>query len=109
VPAQKSASISKTVKVGKFAGVGFLNVTTSRGDVKMFHGDHLVTVDYSRAPRPGEPGFGVEKAAPIVKSTTFVVPEDAAKALGIFLKETVEEEIARLEAERAAKTAETKT
>lgn len=102
MPVLKSGTISKAVNVGKFAGIGFLNVLTPRGELKMFHGDHIVEIPYTRAPRPGEAGHGIKDAL-IKKAFSFVVPEDAAKALGVFLKETVEEETERLAQEAAEK------
>lgn len=102
MPLLKTVSISRALQVGKFIGHGFLNLATARGDVKMYHGDHIVEVPYSRAPRVGEPGFGDPKAKPVQKKFVFVLPEDAAKALGIFLTETVEEETARVIAEQQA-------
>lgn len=106
----KSGSISKSVRVGKFVGIGFLNVTTTRGEVKMYSGDHLVEVEYQRAVRIGEKGFisdpGPKDVQPkLTKKTLFVVPEDAARALGIYLAETVEDERERVEKEVAEKKA----
>lgn len=113
MPLTKTASISKSVRVGKFVGPGFLNVQTARGEVKMYHGDHIVEVDYTRPVRPGETteqlvraGGTVNHAQKMVtKTSLFVVPEDAARALGVFLKETVEEENERLAAEAAEREA----
>lgn len=105
----KSATISKSVRVGKFIGIGFLNVETSRGDVKMFHGDHLVEVDYTRAARTTAEGLNpklpADKQPTVTRTHRFVVTEDCAKAMGIFLKETVEQEQERLAKEAAEKAA----
>lgn len=104
MPQTKSGSISKSVRVGKFTGIGFLSVATARGDVKMFHGDHIVEVDYTRETRVGDlPGVNGVRELNVSRKTTsktatFVVSEDAARALGIFLSESVEEEQARLAA-----------
>lgn len=100
MPLLKGGTISRAIQVGKFVGPSFLSVLTARGDLKMFHGDHLVEVPYTRAVRQGEPGFNSEVSAgslpTITKVLRFVVPEDAAKVLGIFLPETVEEENERV-------------
>lgn len=106
-----TATISRAVRVAKVVGIGFLNLPTSRGDVKAFHGDHVVQLDYTRALRVGETVESVLKSGGVVdpvtqfvtKSHSIVLPEDAAKALGIFLNETVEETQARQEAEAQAK------
>lgn len=96
----KSTTISRSVRVGKFTGPGFLNITTARGDIKMYHGDHLVEVDYTRDTRPGEAGY---PDAVVKKTSVFVVSEDCAKGLGIFLEKSIEEEqnLAALDDERA--------
>lgn len=108
MPLTKSTTISKTVRVGKFVGVGPLVVQTQRGEQKMWHGDHVIEFDYTRAARPGELGFvanpGPKDPQALVKKTSsVVVTEDCAKALGIFLTETVEEEQLRVERELAEK------
>lgn len=103
----KLGTISRSVKVGRFDGLGPMLVPTPRGEVKMWHGDHLVEVEYARPLRRGEPGFNEDekKNGSVTKRTQFVCSEDAARALGIHLSEPVEVERVRLEKEAAEKKA----
>jgi hypothetical protein len=88
----KSMSVSRGVQVRRYHGTGPLTVQTSRGEVKAYPGDHIVEFPYSRAARPGEEGKTV------LRTQTFVVPEDVAKQMNIFVSD--EELNAQLEEAR---------
>jgi hypothetical protein len=96
-------TISAAFQIGKFVGHSFMNLNTARGDLKMYQGDHLVEFPYTRRVRPGEAGYLVgapeSSQAKVEKVLRFIVPEDAAKALGIYLKESVEDTVERQQKE----------
>ena len=104
---QKDGSISGAVKVGKLRG-GFLvqKLDEAHGEVKVLGGDHLCTVETKRPAEYGDKEFNSEleegeAQKEVTRLWSFVLDQDAAKTLGVFLEETVEEENARL-AEEAA-------
>lgn len=83
------------VQVAKYAGVGPLRLETSRGELKLWPGDHVVEYEYERPARLGDKAFDPELAAEdqllVLRSQLIVFPEEAARHFGIWMEETVEQ------------------
>jgi hypothetical protein len=98
---QKDGSISGAVKVGKLRNGYLVIKSEDHGDSKLLGGDHLLTVETKRPAEPGEKEYDPKLAEgetqpEVTRTWSFILDQDAAKTLGVFLEETVEEENVRL-------------